>query len=164
MFWCMRPGSRAASPCPDRSWGSNLPEWHSGGQGFESPQLHSSYGDEQVLIVPFRCLLVLVSPCSLHDWKKGDEGERPGQGTSISPVRTSVGRSFDSGGVFVRRPHPRFDEARNAWVTRAGGKLKILARGPKNAETEAAAWGAFYPYMTGLGRLAEGPSAPAITL
>ena len=44
----------------------------------------------------------------------------------------------------MRRPHPRFDEARNAWVTRAGGKLKILAAGPKNADTEADAWDAFY--------------------
>jgi hypothetical protein len=39
----------------------------------------------------------------------------------------------------VRRPHPRFDETRNAWVTRAGGKLKILAKEPKNAETESQA-------------------------
>jgi hypothetical protein len=43
----------------------------------------------------------------------------------------------------MRRPHPRFDETRNAWVTRAGGPLKILAKGPKTAETESAAWDAF---------------------
>jgi integrase len=40
----------------------------------------------------------------------------------------------------VRRPKPRFDNTRNAWVTRAGGKLKILAKGPNNTETEAAPW------------------------
>ncbi len=40
----------------------------------------------------------------------------------------------------MRRPHPRFDKTRNAWVTRAGGKLKILANGPKNKNTQAAAW------------------------
>ena len=39
----------------------------------------------------------------------------------------------------MRKPHPRFDDARNAWVTRAGGTLKILAKGPKNSATEAAA-------------------------
>ena len=47
----------------------------------------------------------------------------------------------------MRRPHPRFDDARNAWVTRAGGKLKILSKGPKNAETETASWDAFYVHM-----------------
>jgi site-specific recombinase XerD len=51
----------------------------------------------------------------------------------------------------VRRPHPRFDASRNAWVTRAGGRLKILAKGPKTAETETAAWSAFYLHMSQLG-------------
>ncbi len=64
----------------------------------------------------------------------------------------------------MRRPHPRFDTARNAWVTRAGGKLKILAKGPKNAETETAAWEAFYLYMAKLGMPVEGSAIPVITL
>jgi integrase len=64
----------------------------------------------------------------------------------------------------VRRPHPRFDEARNAWVTRAGGKLKILASGPKNSETEAVAWDVFYAHMAKLGNPVEGSSLPVITL
>lgn len=64
----------------------------------------------------------------------------------------------------MRRPHPRFDTARNAWVTRAGGKLKILAKGPKSAETEAAAWDAFYLYMAKLGMPVEGSAIPVITL
>ena len=64
----------------------------------------------------------------------------------------------------MRRPHPRFDAARNAWVTRAGGHLKVLAKGPQNAETEAAAWDAFYAHMARLGGPAEGPAAPALTL
>ncbi|HKB42312.1 MAG TPA: site-specific integrase [Gemmataceae bacterium] len=64
----------------------------------------------------------------------------------------------------MRRPHPRFDAARNAWVTRAGGKLKILAKGPKNADSEAAAWDAFYAHMARLGTPVEGSSVPALTL
>ena len=56
----------------------------------------------------------------------------------------------------MRRPHPRFDKARNAWVTRAGGKLKILASGPKNGDTEAAAWEAFYAHMAQRGNPVEG--------
>ena len=52
----------------------------------------------------------------------------------------------------MRRPHPRFDARRNAWVTNAGPKLAILQPGPKNAETEAAAWNAFYIHMAKLGR------------
>jgi integrase len=64
----------------------------------------------------------------------------------------------------VRRPHPRFDEARNAWVTRAGGRLKILAKGPKNAQTEAAAWDAFYVHMAELGNPVEGSAVTIITL
>ena len=64
----------------------------------------------------------------------------------------------------MRRPHPRFDTARNAWVTRAGGKLKILASGPKNKDTEAAAWDAFYAHMSKLGNPVEGSSLPVITL
>lgn len=51
----------------------------------------------------------------------------------------------------MRRPHPRFDTARNAWVTRAGGRLKVLAKGPKNADTESEAWTAFYAHMSQLG-------------
>jgi hypothetical protein len=64
----------------------------------------------------------------------------------------------------VRRPNLRFDVARNAWVTTAGGKLKVLSRGPKNKDTEAAAWDAFYVHMTKLGNPVEGSSLPAITL
>ena len=64
----------------------------------------------------------------------------------------------------MRRPHPRFDKARNAWVTRAGGKLKILASGPKNGDTEAAAWEAFYAHMAQRGNPVEGSSLPVITL
>jgi integrase len=64
----------------------------------------------------------------------------------------------------VRRPHPRFDEVRNAWVTRAGGKLKILTKGPKNSETEAAAWDAFYAHMTKLGNPIENVSIAVLTL
>ena len=51
----------------------------------------------------------------------------------------------------MRRPKPRFDEVRNAWVTRAGGSLKILAKGPNDAGSEAAAWDAFYAHMARLG-------------
>lgn len=64
----------------------------------------------------------------------------------------------------MRRPHPRFDEARNAWVTRAGGKLKFLAKGPKNAITEAAAWDVFYVHMAQLGTPVEKSSLPVLTL
>ena len=48
----------------------------------------------------------------------------------------------------MRRPHPRFDERRNAWVTNTGGRLKFLAKGPKNTETEQQAWGAFSTEIT----------------
>jgi len=68
------------------------------------------------------------------------------------------------GGVFVRRPHPRYDEIREAWVTRAGGHLKILAKGTENADTKAAAWGAFYLHMAKLGQLVECGSVPKLTL
>ena len=61
----------------------------------------------------------------------------------------------------MRRPHPRFDRVRNAWVTRAGGRIKILAKGPKNAQTEAAAWDAFYAHMARLGTPIEGASSPS---
>jgi integrase len=64
----------------------------------------------------------------------------------------------------VRRPHPRFDERRNAWVTRAGGILKVLAKGPENAQTEAAAWDAFYVHMAELGTPVEASTLPALTL
>jgi integrase len=64
----------------------------------------------------------------------------------------------------VRRPHPRFEAARNAWVTRAGGKLKTLVKGPNNAETETAAWDAFYVHMARLGNPVEGSSVPVVTL
>jgi hypothetical protein len=64
----------------------------------------------------------------------------------------------------VRRPHPRFDEVRNAWVTRAGGKLKILAKGPQDANTEAVAWDAFYVHMAKLGNPVQGSSLPVFTL
>jgi hypothetical protein len=60
----------------------------------------------------------------------------------------------------MRRPHPRFDERRQAWVTRAGGQLKILAKGPKNATTQAAAWDAFYAYLTKFGNPVEGSLLP----
>lgn len=64
----------------------------------------------------------------------------------------------------MRRPHPRFDTARNAWVTRAGGKLKILAKGPKNAETESTAWDAFHIHMARLGSPVEDAPVPVLTL
>jgi hypothetical protein len=64
----------------------------------------------------------------------------------------------------MRRPHPRFDDARNAWVTRAGGALKILAKRPKNANTEAAAWDAFYVHMAKLGNPVVGSAIPVLTL
>ena len=52
----------------------------------------------------------------------------------------------------MRRPHPRFDRRRNAWVTNAGGKLVTLAAGPYIAATETAAWDAFYRHMAQLGK------------
>ena len=64
----------------------------------------------------------------------------------------------------MRRPHPRYDAARNAWVTRTGGKLKILSNGPQNAETEVVAWDAFYAHMAQLGNPVEGASIPTLTL
>ena len=64
----------------------------------------------------------------------------------------------------MRRPHPRFDDTRNAWVTRAGGALKILAKGPKNANTEAAAWDVFYVHMAKLGNPVAGSAIPILTL
>ncbi len=64
----------------------------------------------------------------------------------------------------MRRPHPRFDQTRNAWVTRAGGQLKILAKGPQNAESEAAAWDAFYVHMAKFGSPVENSAIPTITL
>lgn len=64
----------------------------------------------------------------------------------------------------MRRPHPRFDDRRNAWVTRVGGQLKILAKGPKNSQTEATAWDAFYAHMAKLGNPVEGSALPVITL
>src|SRR5687768_16658758 len=64
----------------------------------------------------------------------------------------------------MRRPHPRFDKARNRWITRAGGRLKILAKGPKNSHTEAEAWNAFYAHMAKLGQPVEQSAIPRITL
>lgn len=64
----------------------------------------------------------------------------------------------------MRRPHPRFDEARNAWVTRAGGKLQTLAGGPKSTQSEAEAWDAFYAHLAKMGSPVAGSSLPAITL
>ena len=64
----------------------------------------------------------------------------------------------------MRRPKPRFDTRRNAWVTNAGGKLKTLAQGPKNPETEAEAWDVFYRHMAALGRSVEGASVPEVSL
>ena len=52
----------------------------------------------------------------------------------------------------MRRPHPRYDSRRHAWVTNAGGRLKTLVAGPQNQETEQLAWNAFYLYMAQLGR------------
>jgi integrase len=64
----------------------------------------------------------------------------------------------------VRRPHPRFDTTRNAWVTRAGGTLAVLAKGPKTAATEEAALAAFYAHMARLGQpVAEAPT-PSIAI
>jgi integrase len=64
----------------------------------------------------------------------------------------------------VRRPHPRFDASRNAWVIRAGGRLKILAKGPETAESEAAAWDAFYAHMAKLGSPVDNSTLPLLTL
>ncbi|MBL8792424.1 MAG: tyrosine-type recombinase/integrase [Planctomycetia bacterium] len=64
----------------------------------------------------------------------------------------------------MRRPHPRFDPVRNAWVTRAGGKLKVLAKGPNNSTTEAAAWDVFYVHMAKLGTPVENSALPALTI
>jgi len=64
----------------------------------------------------------------------------------------------------MRRPHPRFDVNRNAWVARAGGSLKVLSKGPQNAQTEAAAWDAFYAHMAKLGNPVENSTIPVITL
>ena len=63
----------------------------------------------------------------------------------------------------MRRPHPRYDHVRNAWITRAGGKLKILAKGPKTAGTEQAAWDAFYAHMAALANPVPAATTP-ITL
>ncbi len=62
----------------------------------------------------------------------------------------------------MRRPHPRFDKKRNAWVTRVGGRLKTLCPGPKNSETQAKAWDEFHKYMANLGRPVA--TIPEITL
>ena len=59
----------------------------------------------------------------------------------------------------MRRPHPQFDTARDAWVTRAGGRLKLLAKGPKKRRHRVAAWAAFYAHMNQLGNPVH--SAPA---
>ena len=64
----------------------------------------------------------------------------------------------------MRRPKPRFDKGRNAWVTNAGGRLKTLAKGPENSQTEAEAWDNFYQHMAVLGRPVESASVPEITL
>ncbi|MFM7149012.1 MAG: tyrosine-type recombinase/integrase [Gemmataceae bacterium] len=64
----------------------------------------------------------------------------------------------------MRRPNPRFDARRNAWVTRAGGKLVTLAIGPKNARTEAQAWDAFYSHMARLGNPVQASSTPSISI
>jgi hypothetical protein len=64
----------------------------------------------------------------------------------------------------MRRPHPRFDARRNAWVTNAGGKLKVLTSGPKNANTEAMAWDAFYEHMARLGQPVPNAGISNITL
>lgn len=55
----------------------------------------------------------------------------------------------------MRRPHPYYLKVRRAWITKAGGKLHILLKGPKNADTEARAWEAFYLYMARLGQPVE---------
>ena len=61
--------------------------------------------------------------------KERGEGEWPTK-LKLSPARTLAVECLSIyGGAPVRRPHPRFDAARNAWVTRAGGSLKILAKG-----------------------------------
>jgi hypothetical protein len=63
----------------------------------------------------------------------------------------------------MRRPHPRFDASRNAWVTNAGGKLQPFAKGPKTADTEQEAWNAFYEPTARLGRPVDA-AQPQITL
>lgn len=64
----------------------------------------------------------------------------------------------------MRRAHPRFDARRNAWVTNAGGRLKVLASGPKTTKTESEAWDAFYQHMAKLGQPVEGWRGSTITL
>lgn len=64
----------------------------------------------------------------------------------------------------MRRPHPRFDSRRNAWVTNAGGRLKVLAKGPKDSDTEQAAWDAFYQHMATLGRPVANVEIPQRTI
>lgn len=64
----------------------------------------------------------------------------------------------------MRRPHPRFDSRRNAWITKAGGKLTTLAPGPKTQRSEAAAWEAFYRLMAEFGRPTEQAVLPMITV
>ena len=64
----------------------------------------------------------------------------------------------------MRRPNPRFDATRNAWVTRAGGRLVTLAGGPKNAQTEAEAWDAFYSHMAKMGNPVPESTVPTLSL
>lgn len=64
----------------------------------------------------------------------------------------------------MRRPHPRYDVRRKAWVTNAGGRLKVLVRGPKDSQSEAAAQTAFHEHMVCLRRPAGDATVPDLTL
>jgi len=64
----------------------------------------------------------------------------------------------------VRRPHPRFAVAGNAWVIRIGGRLTILGKGPKYFQTEATTWDAFDADKAQRGAPIEGSTIPALTL
>src|SRR5262249_17785745 len=113
-------------------------------------------GSGSALWVPFDAWP--LSGRSVNCPRKRRGARESGSAKLKAPPRPHLCRSRSSiyGGAPVRRPPPRFDAARNAWVTRAGGRLKILARGPQNAETEAAAWDAFYAHMARLGTPVEG--------
>ena len=64
----------------------------------------------------------------------------------------------------MRRPHPRYDVRRKAWVTNAGGRVKVLVRGPKDPQSEAAAQTAFHEHMVRLRRPAGDATVPDLTL
>ena len=64
----------------------------------------------------------------------------------------------------MRRPHPRYDVRRKAWITNAGGRLKVLAQGPKDSQSEAQAWTAFHEHMAHQGCPVVEATTPELTL